>query len=112
MSSLRSRRATVAVGVALALAALSPAHAQSAGTRLRIAVTLPATIPGGIPGGATGLDGRLVVVFSADSSAEPRFQVGYGVSTQPAFAIDVTDWKPGDTRVIDASAFGLSLIHI
>ena len=112
MSSLRSRRATVAVGVALALAALSPAHAQSAGTRLRIAVTLPATIPGGIPGGATGLDGRLVVVFSADSSAEPRFQVGYGVSTQPAFAIDVTDWKPGDTRVIDASAFGFPLASL
>lgn len=112
MSSLPSRRATVAVGVALALAAVSPAHAQSAGTRLRIAVTLPATIPGGIPGGATGLDGRLVVVFSADSSAEPRFQVGYGVSTQPAFAIDVTDWKPGDTRVLDASAFGFPLASL
>lgn len=84
----------------------TPAHAQSQASRLRVAVTLPATIPGGIPGGATALDGRLIVVFSTDSSAEPRHQITYGRAAQPGFGIDVSGWKPGETRIIDASAFG------
>jgi len=82
------------------------------GGRLRVAVTLPATVPGTIPAPAAGIDGRLFVVFSSDSSAEPRFQVGYGASAQPAFAIDVTGWKPGETRTIDASAFGFPLASL
>jgi len=109
-----SRRAEPAAPLAIALiaalaCAASPSAAQGQGTRasrLRVTVALPATIPGGIPGGAAGLDGRLIVVFSADSGAEPRHQVGYGAKAQPAFAIDVTDWRPGDTRTVDAASFG------
>ena len=82
--------------------------AQPSAARLRIVVAIPAgsSVP------TAGLDGRLVVVFSTDSSAEPRSQVGYGASTQPAFAIDVTGWKAGQTRVVDASAFGFPLASL
>lgn len=114
--ALRARAISATFGVFGALtaflaAAATPARAQPL-ARLRVVVSLPATIPGGIPAGAAGLDGRLLVVFSADSSAEPRFQVGYGANTQPAFAVDVTDWKPGETRTIDAAAFGFPLASL
>lgn len=114
--ALRARAISATFGLFGALtaflaAAATPARAQPL-ARLRVVVSLPATIPGGIPAGAAGLDGRLLVVFSADSSAEPRFQVGYGANTQPAFAVDVTDWKPGETRTIDAAAFGFPLASL
>lgn len=117
--ALRARAISATFGVfglfgaltAFLAAAATPARAQPL-ARLRVVVSLPATIPGGIPAGAAGLDGRLLVVFSADSSAEPRFQVGYGANTQPAFAVDVTDWKPGETRTIDAAAFGFPLASL
>lgn len=114
--ALRARAISATFGLLGALtaflaAAATPARAQPL-ARIRVVVSLPATIPGGIPAGAAGLDGRLLVVFSADSSAEPRFQVGYGANTQPAFAVDVTDWKPGETRTIDAAAFGFPLASL
>lgn len=117
--ALRARAISATFGVfglfgaltAFLAAAATPARAQPL-ARIRVVVSLPATIPGGIPAGAAGLDGRLLVVFSADSSAEPRFQVGYGANTQPAFAVDVTDWKPGETRTIDAAAFGFPLASL
>ncbi|ODT03937.1 MAG: hypothetical protein ABS52_07330 [Gemmatimonadetes bacterium SCN 70-22] len=114
--ALRARAISATFGLLGALtaflaAAATPARAQPL-ARLRVVVSLPATIPGGIPAGAAGLDGRLLVVFSADSSAEPRFQVGYGANTQPAFAVDVTGWKPGETRTIDAAAFGFPLASL
>lgn len=114
--ALRARAISATFGLFGALtaflaAAATPARAQPL-ARIRVVVSLPATIPGGIPAGAAGLDGRLLVVFSADSSAEPRFQVGYGANTQPAFAVDVTDWKPGETRTIDAAAFGFPLASL
>ena len=101
------RRLLVARTAAVVLCAINAsfASAQSA-SRLRVSVALPRTIPNGLPAGATGLDGRLLVVFSVDSGAEPRFQVGSHASTQPAFAIDVTGWKPGELRTIDGAAFG------
>ena len=114
--ALRARAISATFGLLGALtaflaAAATPARAQPL-ARLRVVVSLPATIPGGIPAGAAGLDGRLLVVFSADSSAAPRFQVGYGANAQPAFAVDVTDWKPGETRTIDAAAFGFPLASL
>ena len=65
-------------------------------------VTLPADAPG-------PLDGRLLVMISADSSAEPRFQIADGARTQLIFGVDVTGWKPGETRTVDAAAFGFPI---
>lgn len=97
-----SRSITVFAALALPLAA----EAQVSTARLRVTVTLPATLPGGPPAPSTGIDGRLFVIFSTDSSAEPRYQVSYGAAAQPAFAMDVTGWKPGETRTLDPAAFG------
>ena len=45
-------------------------------------------------------------MFSADSGAEPRFQIQDGPSTQVIFGIDVDGLKPGQPAMIDASVFG------
>jgi hypothetical protein len=55
------------------------------------------------------LDGRLLLIISADSSAEPRFQVGDGAATAQIFGIDVDDWKPGVNALIDHTVFGYPL---
>jgi hypothetical protein len=52
------------------------------------------------------LDGRLLLMFSTDSSAEPRFQIQDGPNTQVIFGIDVNGLKPGQPAVIDARVFG------
>jgi hypothetical protein len=54
----------------------------------------------------TPLDGRLLVLISADTTEEPRFQINDSPGTQQVFGIDVDEWTPGEARVIDASAFG------
>ncbi len=80
--------------VALPLAAQQPA------TRLRFALTFPASRS------TAALDGRLIVLLTADSAGEPRHQFAYGLNTSAAFAIDVEGWKPGETRIVDGTAFG------
>ena len=52
------------------------------------------------------LDGRLLLLISTNNDAEPRFQISEDLTTQQVFGIDVDGWKPGDTKVIDQSAFG------
>jgi hypothetical protein len=76
--------------------------AQGTG-RLRFAVTFPAER------GSQPLDGRLILILSADTTTEPRFQLGWGVGTQLGFAIDVDGWKPGESRFVDASAYGFPI---
>ncbi|MBT34282.1 MAG: hypothetical protein CMO01_31845 [Thalassobius sp.] len=55
---------------------------------------------------AQPLDGRLLVMLSQDTTAEPRFQISDGPGTQLVFGIDVEDWKPGEAVTINADAFG------
>ncbi len=55
---------------------------------------------------AAPLDGRLLVLISTDSSAEPRFQIADGPQTQLVFGIDVEGWVPRAPAVVDAEAFG------
>jgi hypothetical protein len=54
----------------------------------------------------TPLDGRLLVMLSADPAAEPRFQIEDGPETQAAFGVDVEAWKPGTEIKVDATALG------
>jgi hypothetical protein len=58
---------------------------------------------------ATPLDGRLLLMLSTDSSAEPRFQVSDGAGTQLIFGIDVEDLAPGADAVFDDTVFGFPL---
>jgi hypothetical protein len=55
------------------------------------------------------LDGRLLLLISSDPEAEPRFQISDGQDTQLVFGIDVEGWAPGQTAVVDGSAFGYPL---
>jgi hypothetical protein len=52
------------------------------------------------------LDGRLLLLVSTDSTAEPRFQVGDGPGTQVVFGIDVDAWRPGGEARFEGDIFG------
>ena len=52
------------------------------------------------------LDGRLLLLISTNNEKEPRFQISEDLSTQQVFGIDVDGWQAGQTKVMDATAFG------
>ena len=91
--------------LAALLGAVAPAHAQGAraAAPFRVLVTFPRERS------AAPIDGRLLLLVSADTSAEPRFQVSDAHDTQLVFGVDVEGWRPGETRVVDASAAGYPL---
>ncbi|HLG05384.1 MAG TPA: hypothetical protein VI383_04470 [Gemmatimonadales bacterium] len=66
----------------------------------RFAVSFPAARS------SAPLDGRLLLLISADSSGEPRFRVSDNVGTAQVFGLDVDGMRPGEPRVVDAAAFG------
>ena len=90
------RRVIVPIVLALVLVA-QQAVAQA---RLRFSVTFPNERS------AQPLDGRLLLLMSADTTGEPRFQVNSGLNTGLVFGVDVDGWRPGITQTLDASAFG------
>ena len=51
-------------------------------------------------------DGRLLVMISADTTNEPRFQINDGPTTQQAFGKNVEGWKAGVPQVADQSTYG------
>ena len=82
----------------IATLALSPLAAQ-------VRVTLA-------NGAAAPMDGRLLVMLSTDSTAEPRFQIADGPKTQLLFGSDVTGWTRGTARTVDANANGYPLASL
>ncbi len=52
------------------------------------------------------LDGRLLLMVSTDSTAEPRFQISDGPATQVIFGIDVAGLAPGKEAIIDGAVSG------
>jgi hypothetical protein len=48
-------------------------------------------------------------MISSNDAREPRFQISSRIDTQLAFGIDVEGFRPGDTQVVDGSAFGYPL---
>src|ERR1051325_3886499 len=63
-------------------------------------ISFPATLNKG------PLDGRLLLLISTSTEGEPRFQINEDLNTQQVFGVDVDGWKPGETRIVDQSAFG------
>jgi hypothetical protein len=61
---------------------------------------------------ATPLDGRLLLVLSTDSSAEPRLQISNSVRTQLLFGLDVDGMKPGAPVAMDDAAFGYPVRYL
>src|SRR5688500_16247285 len=55
------------------------------------------------------LDGRLLLILSADSTSEPRFQVSDAASTAQIFGVNVDGWKPATLAAIDSRVFGYPL---
>ena len=98
-SGYTSRYTVALLTFAMALSARA-ADAQRSGDPLRFAITFPAARS------AAPIDGRLLVIISADTAGEPRTKVSDNVGTAQVFGIDVDGWRPGETRVVDASAFG------
>ncbi|MEX2153287.1 MAG: hypothetical protein WD825_08100 [Gemmatimonadaceae bacterium] len=81
----------------------SAGRAQNRAPGMPFSITFPASRSG------TPLDGRLLVFISTDTAGEPRFHVTDAPGTQQVFGLDVDGWKPGERRIVDASAFGYPL---
>lgn len=58
------------------------------------------------------MDGRMLLMISADSTDEPRFQINDNEDTQLIYGINVENIKPGEKVFIDASVFGYPLKSI
>ena len=58
------------------------------------------------------LDGRMLLLISADDSREPRFQISNGPETQMVFGIDVNGLKPGEMALFDSEVFGYPVENI
>src|SRR3989454_8169679 len=102
--------AAACAGLPLALVAARPrpphARARPPAAGARLATSCPAGR------GAAPLDGRVLLMLSTDTTAEPRFQISDGPNTQLIFGIDVEGLRPGQDAVIDAGAFGYPLESI
>lgn len=66
--------------------------------------TFSLTYPAGLSDKA--LDGRLLLLFSKNSSAEPRFQVAEEYTTAQVFGLNVEHWSAGQTQVFGGQEFG------
>jgi hypothetical protein len=84
----------------LSLPTLLHAQARLVPPGPRFEVTFPAEQS------VTPLDGRLLVMFSTDSSAEPRFQISDLQETQLIVAVEAERWQPNRPLWVDARAIG------
>src|SRR5687768_1967599 len=69
----------------------------------RFAISFPAARS------TTPLDGRLLLIISADTAGEPRFGVSDAASTAQIFGTNVDGWRAGSPTIIDGDAFGYPL---
>ncbi|TXE12527.1 hypothetical protein [Algoriphagus aquimarinus] len=51
-------------------------------------------------------DGRLLLIFSPDSTTEPRFGISDNVGTNQVFGMDFENYKSGNTIEFDITSFG------
>lgn len=56
--------------------------------------------------GTEPLDGRIVLILGTKKGREPRFEVGYGISSAQLFGIDVNGLKPGEEVHIGNDVYG------
>ncbi|HEY6108777.1 MAG TPA: hypothetical protein VIV56_07725, partial [Gemmatimonadales bacterium] len=61
---------------------------------------------------AAPLDGRLLLMLSTDSTAEPRMQISDISETQLIFGRDVDAWAGGRVVVMDGRAEGFPLARL
>ncbi len=58
---------------------------------------------------SSAFDGRLLLMLSVDSTAEPRFQIGEGLNTQLVFGVDVEGWRDGEQKTVNGETFGFPI---
>ena len=83
----------------LAIVLLIPALGRAQTFRVTIADSLQ-------PG---AFDGRLLLLLSKNDKSEPRFQISDAAGTQLVFGVDVDNWQPGHSQLVDMHAFGYPL---
>src|SRR2546426_8829225 len=102
MTSRQLAAACAALPLALVAASSQPPRdrALPPAAGARFAISFPAAKS------AAPLDGRVVLMLSTDTTAEPRLQISDGPNTQLIFGIDVDGLRPGQDAVIDAGEIG------
>lgn len=55
---------------------------------------------------SSAFDGRLLLLLSNNDKSEPRFQISDEAETQMVFGVDVDNWQPGSSELVDMHAFG------
>ncbi|WP_415374386.1 alpha/beta hydrolase-fold protein [Patiriisocius sp. Uisw_017] len=73
---------------------------ETTSPKTKFSVTLSTAID------TTSIDGRLLLMFSKNPDAEPRFQINDGVKTQLIFGKNVEGLKPGETITFTDEDFG------
>jgi hypothetical protein len=100
---MKALRPAVVVLVVATGALLAPQRAArgAAPAGLRIAVSFPESLE------KAAQDGRMLLLFSSDDAAEPRFQISEtSLKTQQVFGVDVLGLKPGQEATFDATVLG------
>ena len=96
-----TRTTLIVLGLTALITAFNPTKtmAQNMNTR-KFEISFPRTLDKG------PIDGRLLLLISTNSEAEPRFQINEDLNTQQVFGVDVDAWKAGEVKLVDAGAFG------
>ena len=102
MRALRFSSALICA-TAAAVAAVAAVGVEGGAAHLRVQLSLPSSQS---PTTTGGLDGRMLLLLSADERTEPRFQVSDGDRTAQIFGVDVEGLRPGQDAVIDADVLG------
>jgi hypothetical protein len=100
------RRSRLLWALLLAVPRLEAQRAAVPGTGPRFLVRYPAARS------AAPLDGRLLLMLSTDSTAEPRMQISDISETQLIFGRDVDAWAAGRVAVVDGRVEGFPLARL
>src|ERR1043166_9248624 len=93
-----TRTTLIVLGLTAIITAFNPTKtmAQNMNTQ-KFEISFPATLDKG------PIDGRLLLLISTNSEAEPRFQINEHLNTKQVFGVDVDAWKAGEVKLdIDA----------
>ncbi len=101
-----TRSPVLALGLLIATVSADP---FSEGGRATPAAAQRIVIRIGSAADAGPIDGRLLLLISTDSSAEPRFQIDVGPSSQQIFGMDVEGVRAGAEIGFEAGALGYPL---
>lgn len=104
MTESRSHSSLSVVLALSAIFSLTAAHCSRPGPRFAVRFSVEQS--------KEPLDGRLLLMISADGSTEPRFQIEDGPNTQLIFGIDVDGLKPGQEAGFDGGVLGFPLERI